>query len=765
MNAVTSRHPLSVAAVICFGLLLAPAQPLFAQCFNYSYNNYLIAPDPVVGEVLDVEAYSVDMEGDLAYVACWGIGLAVVDVRDRAAPKVLGTVDVPRLYEDVAVMDGYAYMKDSSGFDVVDVSDPSSPRFVTSVTGGCSRLVAVDGFLYVANSYYLDIYDVANPGTPVRVSHLYFDGPFVADVAIADNIACVAGSTSLFTVDITNPALPVIVGTANVGSGALAVAVAGDRAYVAKNTYGLSIVNISTPTAPVVVGTVDTPGYARDVAVSGNFAFVADYSSGLHIVDVTKPTSPRIVEQVAGLGAIRSVATDGDFAYVTDFSRGLVLVNVRNPIGLAPEAHGADIPGRAFGLACADGLAYVADYGAGLRVLDLADPEAPLTVGSATTPGSAIGVTLVGTSAYLCASTQFVICDVANPAAPAVVGSAATPNGASAVAIAGNLAHVAGYVGFGIYDIADPAAPAPLGSIHATQDAWGNGIALAGEYAFVVGGGGLKVINVVDPQNPVVVTTLPTGGTGNAIALRDGYAFIATDLAGLVVVDVSVPASPAIVAGVAVLGQAAGISLAGNVAYLAAFDRGVQVVDISDPLNPVYVGGGATAGIARDIIAVDGRLLVACDGSGLQVLPQDCGFGDDCSDNGLADLVELTLRPSLDWNNDGIIDNCQQGWGAAATPEPTHGRLAVYPAHPNPSNPGTMITFELAQAGRVDVRIYDIAGRRVRTLVANGSFPEGRGSVYWNGRDDADTPVGSGVYLFEVVSGGESATRRMVLLK
>lgn len=114
-----------------------------------------------------------------------------------------------------------------------------------------------------------------------------------------------------------------------------------------------------------------------------------------------------------------------------------MIVNVRNPSGLRPEAHGADVPGRAFGVTYADGFAYVANYGTGLRIIDLADPDAPQTVGTVTTPGSAIGVTLVGTLAYVCASTEFVVCDVSDPAAPLVIGSVAAPNGAAAAAIAG----------------------------------------------------------------------------------------------------------------------------------------------------------------------------------------------------------------------------------------------------------------------------------------------------------------------------------------
>ncbi|MBK9775890.1 MAG: hypothetical protein IPP62_05990 [bacterium] len=81
-----------------------------------------------------------------------------------------------------------------------------------------------------------------------------------------------------------------------------------------------------------------------------------------------------------GLGAIQRVAVDGDFAFVTDLARGLVIVNVRNPSGLRPEAHGADVPGRAFGVTYADGFAYVANLArdSGSSILPIRTPRKPL---------------------------------------------------------------------------------------------------------------------------------------------------------------------------------------------------------------------------------------------------------------------------------------------------------------------------------------------------------------------------------------------------
>jgi hypothetical protein len=83
---------------------------------------------------------------------------------------------------------------------------------------------------------------------------------------------------------------------------------------------------------------------------------------------------------------------------------------------------------------------------------------------------------------------------------------------------------------------------------------------------------------------------------------------------------------------------------------------------------------------------------------------------------------------------------------------------------PNPFNPETEVRFELATPSQVSVSIFDAAGRRVRTLV-DEARPAGVHVLRWNGRDDGNQPVSSGVYFYRMHASGFDATRKMVLLK
>jgi alpha-amylase len=83
---------------------------------------------------------------------------------------------------------------------------------------------------------------------------------------------------------------------------------------------------------------------------------------------------------------------------------------------------------------------------------------------------------------------------------------------------------------------------------------------------------------------------------------------------------------------------------------------------------------------------------------------------------------------------------------------------------PNPFNPSTTIAFELPRRSRVNLSIYDVQGRPVRT-VSDGILPEGRREVVWDGRDGQGNGVSSGVYFYRLTSGDQSLTRKMVLLR
>lgn len=83
---------------------------------------------------------------------------------------------------------------------------------------------------------------------------------------------------------------------------------------------------------------------------------------------------------------------------------------------------------------------------------------------------------------------------------------------------------------------------------------------------------------------------------------------------------------------------------------------------------------------------------------------------------------------------------------------------------PNPFNPVTSIHYKLPEQTHVLLTVYDILGRKVRTLL-NETKVSGTYSIKWNGTTDSGKAVGSGVYIYELTTPQFTSTRKMIIIK
>ena len=90
--------------------------------------------------------------------------------------------------------------------------------------------------------------------------------------------------------------------------------------------------------------------------------------------------------------------------------------------------------------------------------------------------------------------------------------------------------------------------------------------------------------------------------------------------------------------------------------------------------------------------------------------------------------------------------------------------VELLPGYPNPFHAYTTLTYTLPATTATRLTIYDISGRRVRTLV-DADLESGRHTVQWNGRNEAGRPVASGVYFGRLEAGGQRDVQRLVLVR
>jgi len=134
------------------------------------------------------------------------------------------------------------------------------------------------------------------------------------------------------------------------------------------------------------------------------------------------------------------------------------------------------------------------------------------------------------------------------------------------------------------------------------------------------------------------------------------------------------------------------------------------------------------------------------------------GYGpDDCCN----EFTSQQCRRMHCWSKERML-----GWiadPATAAPPPTADVVAfgLEASGPNPFSPGTTIEYSVPVEGLVQLKVYDVLGRAVRTLVERVQ-PEGRHVATWNGRDEAGKLVPAGVYLYRLTAGERTDTGKVV---
>ena len=166
-------------------------------------------------------------------------------------------------------------------------------------------------------------------------------------------------------------------------------------------------------------------------------------------------------------------------------------------------------------------------------------------------------------------------------------------------------------------------------------------------------------------------------------------------------------------------------------------------------------GGGAGIGVSQDSSAP--RFYMSADGNEWTKFDHHYGLA--------VQLVQTQLKgePVALASLKGALGGEWNALAKEATPTVPE-RTEFYAPSPNPFNPAVTLRFALNQTSKTTLVIYDIRGRRVRTVV-DQDLKAGPHSFVWQGTDQHGARVSSGVYLVRFEGGGLARTSRVVLVK
>ena len=287
-------------------------------------------------------------------------------------------------------------------------------------------------------------------------------------------------------------------------------------------------------------------------------------------------------------------------------------------------------PGRSFDIEVVDGIAYVAALEAGVRIVDVSDPTAPVEIGAIEVTDNAWQISVVDGIGYLVDGINGLwTIDVADPSNPTTLGFIAGTGWS--VEIDDGLAYLAaGAAGLRIIDVSDPAAPVELSVFDTPSFAIDvdveDGVAYVADSSYL---SGLRVIDVSNPRVPIEIAAVPLGppqsstGSVREVEVVDGiayvgvYAFLPRNVGGLWIFDVSIPATPTLIGKSTDdrIDHFNSLEVIGDFAWIS----GIKSIDVSDPSQP-HLAGSLTGLKNLDVTVVDGFAYLALDSSGIAII-------------------------------------------------------------------------------------------------------------------------------------------------
>ncbi|MEO2006154.1 MAG: FlgD immunoglobulin-like domain containing protein, partial [Candidatus Poribacteria bacterium] len=580
--------------------------------------------------------------------------------------------------------------------------------------------------LFVLNARNgLRAYDVSDPADPKLVQSLFSGRAYLLRAA-DDRLYVSDGGNGFRVFSIAAmPAMPL--------QGVLEVIIRGAaprQGIVWGGSAELVGVDTRVPNAFEIIQTLDTTAQPRDTALRGDTLVVAEAEAGMRLVDLSGP--PRTVARVSTRGAAHGVALDGEWAYIADGPAGVAVMNVRDrfaPVyashvdtrGLATKAHGAG------------GRVYVANGGGGLVVADRSQ-----LLSHAPTRGRAHDVAVRGSLAYVATAAGLEVVDLSDLAAPVVGDPVPTPNPASGVALSGD-GDVA-YVAAGDVLVFDVTGPRPQAQRTLSVTGFASSVYVGGDLLAVAATeDGIELYDIATPAAPRLLARVRDARNARAIVRHNDTLFVGAG-EDLVAYDVTDPSQPAELNrwdaqfDVRVLAARDGRIFAGGETTVAGWDaRNPEAPSLLFRDRTFrWVGG----------VALEGARLYVADMDRLHIFRRE-------DDGALYVRDPVTPQPTLSADLDTYVTGVGQ-------------------SYPNPFNPETWIPFELASASRVEVSIYDPAGRLVRTIrmamLDEGRYATRGRALHWDGRNARGgvAPAGLYFYRFTATPAGAGATFRTI---
>ncbi len=693
---------------------------LLALLFLFSCSQIFSQPDncSLLGRWANGQTMCVANQNNTAFIGN-GCYLTLVDISAPDTPVEISSFLLPNMVQGVTVNGNYAYVADGrEGLFIIDISDKNNPKQVGNLKtyNLSTKPFYSNNFVYLMYEGGLLIIDVSTPSLPTQVSSL--PNANIADIYVEGDYAYIPSKSSgVFIYNVSNPADPEYISTCSAGKYSTSVIAKDNYAFVGA-AGKLYMYNVMDKSNVQELSSVDCA--ASHLAINGDTIFAIGSFNSLTIVDVSDSTNLKVTGSlpVYYFTQAKNIAVNGTSVLVADAQYGLIIIDAADHSSLTKAGTFITAGPYYTDIVAVGDTAYLCDFANGLFIVDMKDKTNIKRISILNPPDGTYfkALSVLGNYVYLGSQTGLYIIDVSDPEKPIVVNKFGTKR-IQDLKVVGKYAYITYWqVGFSIVDISNPLNPVETASIPGAAFA----IDVKDSLAFVVGPNeeGFSIINISDPYDPKVISYSAIDRIAFARDIFIKGDFVYTCGHGLNITDISDPENPKVVG---MLGGNFWVTIAviDGDAYVG-YNDGLLTINISDPENPVIIGKHTTANsYSAKLFASETTIYLTQPYNGLYVL-----------------------------NNDSptAIENYFSESG-----------VTLFQNYPNPFNGETTIDYKLSKSANVSLKIYDIMGHEIETLVS-GNRAAGKYSIQWNSKNFG----GQELFYRLKVDDGTVITKKMV---
>ncbi|MDI6767728.1 MAG: T9SS type A sorting domain-containing protein [Bacteroidota bacterium] len=644
--------------------------------------------------------------------------IQIMDISDPSNPTVAAEYNTGGLVRDIKLRDTLAFVCTRGGLQILNISNLFSPQEISFISLIAAReVVPTDSFAYVLGNplrnptvYIIDISDLANPY--IR-SITGTAADFITRLAAKDRIIYVTGFNfpNFTIIDARNPDSLVHHDVEGLPSASICIQ---DTFLYLGIGLSLGIFSISNPLEPVLLDTIywGAEDIIRSMTAQGKYVYTSS-NSGNFVLDVSNPYEPIVVGYFKVSSRGQPIVLQNSLLHMATRT-GYNIINVAN-IDSMFEVGKFLTGGRPNDIAIQGNYAYVATGRPGLTILDLTNPTAPVRVGVLPLDRETWHIIVADSTAYLGADSTVYIIDISNKSFPLLINTIKADTWSVGYLYENNkrLYIIHPSIQTLIYDVSNFQNLILLGSYPLA----GRELVVRDSIAYHANGtGGFVIMNIGDIQNTVELSRLQN--STYSIKVRDTIIFMAIT-GGLMVLNVSNPSNPESLSFIgAPLG---GIDISSNYKYMymSSYKR-TMIIDMSDLRNLIPVGIMDWTG-SKKIITYD-KYIFICQDYYITILQNDL-------------ITSVNTDRSFPDNNQ-LLQN-----------------------YPNPFNARTNISFELSHSSSVSLRIYNLLGNEISTLL-NEQKPAGIYNIELNAEG-----LPSGIYYYRLQTGKYFETKKMLLIR